>query len=121
MALIGAAFGLGFTFGPLIGYAALAFAKSEAEIGASPWPGYAAAALSFAAFLLALALLPEEDRRRFDDVTLLLPPAQQSRFAELDSASRAETARLFFTGKDPLFLTDVNERSDFRWENWLRG
>lgn len=70
-----------------------------------------------AAFRQALALLPEEDRRRFDDVTLLLPPAQQSRFAELDSASRAETARLFFTGKDPLFLTDVNER---RLEHYAR-
>ena len=44
MALIGAAFGLGFTFGPLIGYAALVFSKSVSDIGTSPWPGYAAAA-----------------------------------------------------------------------------
>lgn len=62
MALIGAAFGLGFTFGPLIGYAALVFSKSEADVGTSPWPGYAAAMLSGLAFLLALVLLPESRR-----------------------------------------------------------
>jgi DHA1 family tetracycline resistance protein-like MFS transporter len=59
MALIGAAFGLGFTFGPLIGYAAIIFSRDEADIGASPWPGYAAAALSLLAFVLALLCLPE--------------------------------------------------------------
>lgn len=62
MALIGAAFGLGFTFGPLIGYAALVFSKSASDIGTSPWPGYAAAALSGLAFVLALVLLPESLR-----------------------------------------------------------
>src|SRR5262245_17778801 len=46
MALIGAAFGLGFTFGPLIGFAALWFSESEAQVATSPWPGYAAAILS---------------------------------------------------------------------------
>ncbi len=56
MALIGAAFGLGFTFGPLIGAAALVFST---DIGVSPWPGYAAAALSGVALLLAIVLLPE--------------------------------------------------------------
>jgi DHA1 family tetracycline resistance protein-like MFS transporter len=63
MALIGAAFGLGFTFGPLLGYAALAYAKNQADVGTSPWPGYAAAILSAAAFLLAALLLPESLRR----------------------------------------------------------
>src|SRR5688572_30726424 len=58
MALIGAAFGLGFTFGPLLGAAALIF-SSESDIGASPWPGYAAAVLSGIALLLAIFLLPE--------------------------------------------------------------
>ena len=59
MALIGAAFGLGFTFGPLIGAAAL-FASEDH--GASPWPGYAAAALSAVAFVLAAVKLPESLR-----------------------------------------------------------
>lgn len=55
MALVGAAFGLGFTFGPLLGYFAL-----EGETAApGPGPGYAAAALSASAFLLALVKLPE--------------------------------------------------------------
>jgi DHA1 family tetracycline resistance protein-like MFS transporter len=59
MALIGAAFGLGFTFGPLIGAAALLFSEGTLQVGASPWPGYAAAILSAGALLLALFLLPE--------------------------------------------------------------
>ena len=56
MALIGAAFGLGFTFGPLIGAAAL---LGSGDVGLSPWPGYAAAILSGGAFLLATVWLHE--------------------------------------------------------------
>lgn len=67
MALIGAAFGIGFTFGPLLGFASL-FAKGEGM------PGYMASALSLAAFILGYFLLPEtlqpgnvaSRRRRFD-------------------------------------------------------
>jgi MFS transporter, DHA1 family, tetracycline resistance protein len=59
MALIGAAFGLGFTFGPLLGAAALLFSDN---VGTSPWPGYAAAALSGVALVLAIVLLPESLR-----------------------------------------------------------
>ncbi len=58
MALVGAAFGLGFTFGPLLGY----FALSGNEATPGPGPGYAAAALSASAFLLALFKLPESLR-----------------------------------------------------------
>jgi MFS family permease len=57
MALIGAAFGIGFTFGPLISSAALwAFPEHR---GAT---GYAAAALSALALLLAILLMPETRR-----------------------------------------------------------
>src|SRR5437773_2387217 len=59
MALIGAAFGLGFTFGPLLGAAALIFSH---DVGTSPWPGYAAALLSGIALMLAIFLLPESLR-----------------------------------------------------------
>jgi MFS family permease len=52
MALIGAAFGIGFTFGPLIGFGSLFVAVEGA-------PGYIAATLSLAALVLAIALLPE--------------------------------------------------------------
>ena len=55
MALIGAAFGLGFTFGPLLGAAALL----SDDQAASPYPGYVAAALSAIALGLAVFLLPE--------------------------------------------------------------
>jgi MFS family permease len=55
MALVGAAFGLGFTFGPLFGL--LALPSEGADPG--PGPGYAAAALSAAALVLAYFKLPE--------------------------------------------------------------
>ncbi len=56
MALIGAAFGIGFTFGPLIG---AMFVSSEQGGPPSPYAGYVAAGLSGAAFLWALLKLPE--------------------------------------------------------------
>ncbi|MEX2187431.1 MAG: MFS transporter [Pirellulales bacterium] len=58
MALVGAAFGLGFTFGPLLGY----FALEGNAAAPGPGPGYAAAVLSASAFLLALFKLPESLR-----------------------------------------------------------
>jgi MFS family permease len=67
MALIGMAFGVGFTFGPMIG---AFFAGEAAGSSLSAAPGFVAAGLSLAALLLAFALLPEtrpegaEPRRR---------------------------------------------------------
>lgn len=57
MALIGAAFGLGFTFGPLL--SATALWLSPDRVAQSPWPGYTAAIFSGIALLLAFAKLPE--------------------------------------------------------------
>jgi MFS family permease len=72
MALIGAAFGIGFTFGPLLGFASLFVPLKGA-------PGFAAAAFSLLALLLAVRLLPEtlrtgspHLRRRWLDVHGLL-------------------------------------------------
>src|SRR5262249_40067342 len=59
MALIGAAFGIGFTFGPL--FRAISV-SSDSQAPPSPAPGVVAAALSFAAFCLAVAILPESLR-----------------------------------------------------------
>ncbi len=63
MALIGMAFGLGFTFGPLLGFLAL---PSEESVP-GPLPGFVAAGLSAIALLLAWFRLPESlnegDRR----------------------------------------------------------
>lgn len=55
MALIGMAFGLGFTFGPLLGY--LAVPTGNGDPG--PLPGFVAAGLSFVAFFIAIFSLPE--------------------------------------------------------------
>jgi len=52
MAMIGAAFGVGFTFGPLLGFASL-FVPTKGA------PGFAAAAFSLVALILAFRLLPE--------------------------------------------------------------
>jgi MFS family permease len=57
MALIGAAFGIGFFFGPLLAYGALFFTP-----GFAAGPGFLAASLSLVAFLLGVALFPETRR-----------------------------------------------------------
>lgn len=74
MALIGAAFGVGFTFGPLFGY--LALPTGEGDPG--PGPGFAAAALSAVALALAYFKLPEslsaqsaKSTRRLLDISAL--------------------------------------------------
>ncbi|MCY2988784.1 MAG: MFS transporter [Planctomycetota bacterium] len=58
MALIGIAFGLGFTFGPLLAF--LAVPSGHGDPG--PGPGYTAAGLSAIALVLAIFLLPESRR-----------------------------------------------------------
>ena len=70
MALIGMAFGAGFTFGPLLGMIALIGRDDKP----GPWPGYVAAVLSAFALFLAIVKLPESRtidsasaaRKRFD-------------------------------------------------------
>jgi MFS family permease len=72
MAMIGAAFGLGFTLGPLIGASAIFLSRDQSAV--SPWPGFAAAILSGMALAVAFFKLPEslrtdeipETRRHFD-------------------------------------------------------
>jgi MFS family permease len=59
MAMIGAAFGIGFAFGPLVGALAMTLMPGNHEA-----VGYSAACLSLVALLLGLRLLPET--RRFD-------------------------------------------------------
>jgi MFS family permease len=56
MALIGAAFALGFTIGPILGAVSLLLGSPG---DTSPWPGFLAAGLSGCALLLALWQLPE--------------------------------------------------------------
>lgn len=54
MALIGAAFGIGFTLGPIVGFLALRLFPEQVGV-----VGLAAALLSFMAFVLGVAILPE--------------------------------------------------------------
>lgn len=60
MAIIGAAFGIGFTFGPLLGSF---FVPNNLTAAPSAAPGYVAAALSGLAFLFGLTSLPESLKR----------------------------------------------------------
>jgi len=66
MALIGAAFGIGFTFGPLVGFASLFWFPNHHGV-----VGYSAAILSLIALMLGIALLPET--RHFKEA----PPLQR--------------------------------------------
>jgi MFS family permease len=65
MAMIGAAFGIGFTFGPLFGYGSLLWFEDHHEV-----IGYTAATLSLAALLLGIRLLPETRRWQTGAATL---------------------------------------------------
>lgn len=60
MALIGAAFALGFTLGPSLGGVSLLFGEGNLEL--SPWPGYVAGGFSGIALLMAIFWLPESLR-----------------------------------------------------------
>jgi MFS family permease len=62
MSLIGFAFGLGFTFGPLIGAGALKLFKDHLGV-----TGYTASGLSLIALITAIAILPET--RRFGEAS----------------------------------------------------
>ncbi len=78
MALIGAAFALGFTVGPIIGAVSLLIGPSA---HASPWPGYFAAGLSGSALLLALWQLPESKTAKSDSARRSLLDLQGLRVA----------------------------------------
>lgn len=60
MAIIGAAFGIGFIFGPLLGSM---FVSDDMTSAPSAAPGYVASALSGLAFLFGLTSLPESLKR----------------------------------------------------------
>lgn len=81
MALVGAAFALGFTLGPLICAGSLLLGSAVAE---SPWPGYVAASLSGMALLLAIFQLPES----------LHPGSQRAGRSLLDVAALRQAVRI---------------------------
>lgn len=98
MAIIGAAFGLGFTFGPLLGAAAL---LSSQSVGTSPWPGYVAGGLSAIALGLAVFMLPESLAVK-----------------SLDSKTRSGDAGEPHATPEPTEKGGSHERSRFRFSAW---
>jgi GWxTD domain-containing protein len=69
------------------------------------------------AFRRGLALLAPEERAAFEDVAALLTPAARKRYEGASESERNELARALFVAKDPLYLTDVEER---RLEHYAR-
>jgi MFS family permease len=59
MAIVGAAFGAGFVFGPVLGALSLWLFPPDSSIGITGLPGYLASAFSLVALILALVILPE--------------------------------------------------------------
>lgn len=90
MAIVGAAFGIGFTFGPLIAFAALIFADD-----ARAAPGLAASVLSGLALVVAWRQLPETCRAKLDSVPIN-PSAATGRlnFRAMGRTLRAPTVGL---------------------------
>ncbi len=125
MALIGAAFGLGFTFGPLL---ALIFASGEKGTPPSPSAGYLASGLSALALVAAIFKLPESlqgrdqggpgaHRRWLDPTSLgraLIHPVHRATllamfistcsFAQLESTLSLVTERLGLTEKENFYV-----------------
>ncbi len=64
MALVGMAFGIGFTFGPVLGYLAVPESPTDKP---GPWLGYSAAILSAVALIMAAFMLPESLRKSSTD------------------------------------------------------
>jgi len=64
MALVGMAFGIGFTFGPVLGYLAVPESPTDKP---GPWLGYSAAILSAVALIMAAFMLPESLRKSSAD------------------------------------------------------
>lgn len=124
MALIGAAFGLGFTLGPLL---AIGFASNEKGAPPSPAAGYLASGLSALAFLAAIVKLPESlrpgevstaERRKWLQMgtlrrslknpihraTLLAMFISVTSFAQLESTLSLVTERLGMTEKQNFYV-----------------
>lgn len=76
MAIIGAAFGFGFTFGPLIG---AAFVSDDPNASLSGGPGYVAAVLSALAATTAFFVLPESLKKRDENQADGKPAAGERR------------------------------------------
>lgn len=118
MALIGAAFGLGFTFGPLLAAGALI---GSGDAGVSPWPGFVASGLSACALAFAYFKLPESlqpgaaaaERRLLDVAALRAALAVPTIGAILLSSFVAVLSFANFEGILSFLLATPRERGGF--------
>ncbi|MEN8376077.1 MAG: GWxTD domain-containing protein [Gemmatimonadota bacterium] len=62
-------------------------------------------------FGLGIDLLEEEARGVFSDLTPLLPADVAERYREMDAESKRRSDETILASKDPLYLTEVNERA----------
>lgn len=66
------------------------------------------------AFERGISLLSPDERERLDNIERLLKPADSTRFANLDSATRVRVEKLYWTNADPLLSREGNEiRAEF--------
>ena len=63
-----------------------------------------------ASILRGVALLRPSERRVFEDIAILLPRSERDGYESANGAVRERIEQIVFTAKDPLFLTEVNER-----------
>ena len=61
-------------------------------------------------FRVGLAALPAVEARSLQDIGALLPPARVGAYAALGDVGRAEMESDFWSTRDPILTTDVNER-----------
>lgn len=61
------------------------------------------------AFQYALSLMPEPERRQFEDVVRILSKDAEKEYEQLSDTQKAEYERRFWSHADPLFLTPANE------------
>ena len=61
-------------------------------------------------FRVALDALSSAEARRLGDIGVLLPPARVSAYAALGDVRRADMEREFWSTRDPILTTGVNER-----------
>ncbi|MCH7685761.1 MAG: MFS transporter [Planctomycetes bacterium] len=94
MALIGAAFGIGFTFGPILG---AAFVSEEIGSAPSAAPGYVASVLSGIALLSAIFVLPESLNKESVPVGRHWFDAASFRYALSRPSVRLILAMMFLT------------------------
>ena len=61
-------------------------------------------------FARGVELLDGEERATFSDLGSLLPPEARQRYRSMEADDRRRSNETIFASKDPLYLTEVNER-----------